>query len=338
MEGTNQAPRPRVVAVDTTDPDSRAIAEAARCILGGGLVAFATETVYGLGALASDADAVARIYRAKGRPAHNPLIAHVADAAAARALAAHWSEGAEALARAFWPGPLTLVVERAPGAVVHGHAGLSTVAVRVPAAPIALALLRAVGAPVVAPSANPSGRLSPTRAEHVVRGLGERVDLVLDGGPCAVGIESSVVDLSGRTPRLLRHGTLDVAALRAVAPELEASGRAPLPGEARGSPGLDPSHYAPRAVLEVLPRAQIAARIRDFPGPHGRIVRESIAGTTGHERVLGDRPEVWAQRLYDELHSLDALGVERVWVETPPADPAWWGVADRLRRAAAPRP
>lgn len=319
-------------------PDPVVIETAARCLARGGLVAFATETVYGLGALASDGDAVARIYRAKGRPAHNPLIAHVADVAAARALAAHWSEGAEALARAFWPGPLTLVVERAPGAVVHGHAGLSTVAVRVPASPIALALLRAVGAPVVAPSANPSGRLSPTRAEHVVQGLGERVDMVLDGGPCTVGIESTVVDLSGPIPRLLRHGTLDVAALRAVLPELEASGRDPLPGDARSSPGLDPSHYAPRAVLEVLPRAEIAARSRDFPRSQGRLVRHPIGDTPGHERVLGDRPEVWAQRLYDELHRLDALGVERVWVETPPADAAWWGVADRLRRAAAPRP
>lgn len=324
--------------MDPLDPDPQVIAEAARCLVAGGLVAFATETVYGLGALASDADAVARIYRAKGRPAHNPLIAHVADVAAARALAARWSEGAEALARAFWPGPLTLVVERAPGAVVHGSAGLTSVALRVPASPVALALLRAVGAPVVAPSANPSGRLSPTRAEHVVQGLGERVDMVLDGGPCAVGIESTVVDLSGDTPRLLRHGTLDVAALRAMLPALETSIYDPLPGGARSSPGLDPSHYAPRAVLEVLPRAAIAAQIPSFPGPHGRLMRESIADAPGHERVLGSHPEVWAARLYDELHNLDALGVERVWVETPPGDPAWWGIADRLRRASAPRP
>ena len=190
-------------------PTAAAIDEAARALLDRRLVAFPTETVYGLGGLASDGEAVASIYRAKGRPAHNPLILHVADTSAARLLGS-FDQRAEAAASAFWPGPLTLVLTRLPGAGVASGAtaGLGTVAIRVPSHPVAQALLDAVAAPVAAPSANPSGRVSPTTAEHVAADLGEAVTLVLDGGPCPVGLESTVVDLSGERPRLLRPGGL----------------------------------------------------------------------------------------------------------------------------------
>ncbi len=326
---------PRVLRVDPERPDPRVIAEAARVILAGGLVGFGTETVYGLGARAMDPAAIARLYAAKGRPAHNPLIAHVATARAARALAATWNAAAERFAAAFWPGPVTLIVRRAVHAPDCLSAGRDTLAVRVPASMVALRLLEAVGEPVAAPSANPSGRLSPTRAEHVVEGLGNRVDLVLDSGPATLGIESSVIDVSGARPRLVRPGTLTHGELAAVVAELEGPHADPGPGAARASPGLDASHYAPRARVHLVDRTTLAARAL-APG-EARIVRTALGDGTGVEIVLGEGAREWAARLYEVLHGLDARGVDAVWVESPPNTEAWAGIADRLRRAAAPR-
>src|SRR5690606_26507278 len=192
--------------VDPENPDPAIIHHAASLLRNGGLVAFPTETVYGLGANALDPGGVRRIFAAKGRPSFNRLIVHCAGISEARALAAEWPSGAEELGSTFWPGPLTLVLPKRPFVPDEVTAGLPTVALRVPGHPVAQALLHAAGIPIAAPSANPSSRLSPTRAEHVIKGLGERVDLVLDAGESPVGIESSVVDLSGPLPVLLRPG------------------------------------------------------------------------------------------------------------------------------------
>ncbi|MGR3435849.1 MAG: L-threonylcarbamoyladenylate synthase, partial [Shimia sp.] len=226
-------------------PEAAGVARAAALLGGGALVAFPTETVYGLGADATDGRAVAALYAAKGRPAFNPLIAHVPDADAARALVA-LPDWAEALARAAWPGPLTLVAPMRPGAVDPlATAGLPTLAVRVPAHPVARDLLRAVGRPVVAPSANPSGRLSPTTARHVLDGLDGRIAAVLDAGSCAVGVESTIVSATPRGPALLRPGGLAVARIEALVGPLLGAG----PGIA--APGMMASHYAPRGALRL---------------------------------------------------------------------------------------
>ena len=205
-----------VVVVDAQAPQADRIARAAAVLRCGGLVAFPTETVYGLGALALDAGAVGRIFAAKGRPTNNPVIVHVADIAAAVEIAAAWPDAAELLARRFWPGPLTLVVPRGDAVPDIATAGGSTVAIRVPVHPVALALLRAVAAPVAAPSANRSSELSPTRAGHVLRGLDGRIDMVLDGGPTTGGIESTVLNVTTSPPRLLRPGLIGPAELEAV--------------------------------------------------------------------------------------------------------------------------
>ena len=243
-----------VFRLDPYTPNADALTEAARVLRGGGLVSFPTETVYGLGANALDAAAVARIFAAKGRPANNPLIVHVADAGAARRLVADWPPLAERLAERFWPGPLTLVLtKRDPVPDVVTAKG-PTVAVRVPAHPVAQALVRAAGVPIAAPSANRSTELSPTRAEHVLRGLDGRIDVLLDGGPTAGGIESTVLDLTVTPPRLLRPGLLGIAELEVatrarwfVRRQQDGEGTAALP-----SPGLLPRHYAPRTPLECV--------------------------------------------------------------------------------------
>ncbi|HEX8431317.1 MAG TPA: L-threonylcarbamoyladenylate synthase, partial [Longimicrobium sp.] len=240
----------KLLQVDPLHPDPAPIRAAADVLRAGGLVAFPTETVYGLGAHALSRAAVGRIYEAKGRPSYNPLIVHVADASAARALAARWPAEADVLAAAFWPGPLTLIVPRSaavPGAVT---AGLADVALRVPAHPVARALLEAARIPVAAPSANRSTELSPTTAEHVVRSLGDRVDVVVDGGPCTVGIESTVISLSSKVPTILRPGSISADQLRAVIGEVALGG-----GKAAGalpSPGMMDRHYAPRAALRMF--------------------------------------------------------------------------------------
>ncbi|HUH14167.1 MAG TPA: L-threonylcarbamoyladenylate synthase, partial [Longimicrobiales bacterium] len=305
----------------------------------GGLVAFPTETVYGLGGHALDPAAVRRIFAAKGRPAHNPLIVHVPDAHAARALVAAWPERAARLADAFWPGPLTLVLPRGPLIPDEVTAGLGTVAVRVPRHPVALALLRAAAIPVAAPSANPYTRVSPTTAEHVAKGLGERVDLILDGGPTEVGIESAVVDLSSARPALLRPGAIERAALEAVVGPL-ARPEGPAAGAPRPSPGMDTRHYAPGGeVRRFAPdqRAQAAheARAAAATGTRvGALVLEPMGMGEIEERRLPREPGAYARGLYGALHELEDAGCALILVEDVPDDDAWAGVRDRLARAA----
>jgi L-threonylcarbamoyladenylate synthase len=352
-----------LLPVDPAAPDPEALVRAAETLRRGGLVAFPTETVYGLGAHALDPDAVARIYAAKGRPGYNPLIVHVADAEAARALTSAWPAEAEALAAAFWPGPLTLVLpknESVPDAVT---AGLPSVALRVPAHPVAHALLRAAGLPVAAPSANRSTEVSPTTAQHVVRGLGDRVDVVLDGGPCPVGIESTVLSLAGPVPTLLRPGTISVDDLRPVIGEVAMPSAAPDATAARPSPGMMDRHYAPRAELRLfegtaLPEHDLVVEQRRPDGTTALLVFEMKSGRGGGPAAAqqqanapgadllpgatviampGD-PAEYASRLYSLLHELDDAGYRRVWVQQPPDAPAWAGVRDRLRRAASPHP
>lgn len=309
-----------------------AVAEAAALLRRGLLVAFPTETVYGLGADATDERAVAALFRAKRRPAHNPLIVHVPEAAAAESFAV-FDERARALAERFWPGPLTLVLRQRHGSAItrSATAGLDTVAVRVPAHPVALALLRAVGRPVVAPSANPSGRVSPTRAEDIASELDRRVALVLDAGPCTIGVESTVVDLS-RPDRavLLRPGGLPRSELEAILGPLAGA----EPGEARPrSPGRLASHYAPRLPVRLDARAvgpDEALLAFGDDAPVGALATFNLSRS-------GDLGEA-ARNLYAMLRAADRSGARAIAVVPIPAEGIGEAIRDRLARAAARRP
>ncbi len=319
-------------------PDAAGITRAADLLRGGGLVAFATETVYGLGADAGNARAVAAIFAAKGRPHFNPLISHYPNAEAAFA---HVEANAAArrLAEAFWPGPLTLVLPRratCPVALLTG-AGLETMAVRVPAHADALALLGAVGRPVAAPSANRSGRVSPTTAAHVLAGLSGRIDAVLDSGPCPVGVESTVLDLTGPSPCLLRPGGVTREAIVALVGVI---GRGMPPAAARAehalpSPGMMASHYAPALPVRLNAREATAdeALLAFGPAPAG-------AGAVFQLSASGDLAEA-AANLFTGLRALDEeagrRGLRRIAVMAVPREGLGLAINDRLQRAAAPR-
>jgi L-threonylcarbamoyladenylate synthase len=307
---------------------------AAACALGEGkLVAFPTETVYGLGADAGNARAVARLYAAKGRPSFNPLIAHVADLPAARELG-RFDDTAERLAAAFWPGALTLVVPRAPGCSVCAlaTAGLDTIAVRVPDHAVAHGILAAISGPVVAPSANRSGHVSPTRAGHVLADLADRIDLIIDDGPTGVGVESTIVACFGGRPILLRPGGIARAAIERI---IDAGLAAAPRGSAPAAPGLLSSHYAPRARLRlqacsIEPREALLAF-----GPH------LPSGAAEAVRVLnlsarGDLIEA-AANLFAFLRILDGTGAPTIAVMPVPPEDLGEAINDRLERAAAPR-
>ncbi|MGS0646254.1 L-threonylcarbamoyladenylate synthase [Komagataeibacter melomenusus] len=319
-------------------PDTPAGIEAARAILrAGGLVAFGTETVYGLGADATNDRAVAAIYAAKGRPGRNPLISHFSTAEAAFAQVAA-TELARMLAARFWPGPLTMVLPQAPGCVISpiATAGLGTAAVRVPAGATTLALLKACGFPVVAPSANPSGRVSPSDAQHVMAGLAGRIDAVLDCGPCRVGVESTIIDLSGPVPVLLRPGGITLEALEEacgmpVALPVAAS------NDARPSaPGQLSSHYAPGLPVRLdatSVRADEALLAFGAPLPGSPVVWNLSEGGDLHEA---------AARLFAGLRFLDMEGQRRglvgIAVQPVPRHALGRAIRDRLTRAACPRP
>ena len=330
-----------VVKVNPVAPERQAIERAAALIRAGDLVAFPTETVYGLGANALDREAVAKIFGAKGRPATNPLIVHVMDADSARQVVADWPESAQRLADHFWPGPLTLVLPKSeripPGVTASG----ATVAVRAPKHPIAQALLEATSLPIAAPSANRSTRLSPTSAEHVLRSLGGRIPLLLDGGPSFGGLESTVVDLTTRPPRILRPGMVTAADIAEVIGPVEYEiGHHESTSR---SPGLLRQHYAPRAPLAVA-----------SPPDDERLVREACAkgmrvgwmaltpGATDEdfaECVTGiyqmpTDARSYARRLYSSLHQLDDWGAEQIVAALPPDTEEWRAVRDRLYRAA----
>lgn len=329
-----------VVTVDAAHPDPGAIGRAAAVLQRGGLVAMPTETVYGLAVNALDADAVARVFAAKGRPTFNPLIVHLADAADLPRVARDIPAVVESLAARFWPGPLTLVLHRQPVIPDLVTGGADTVGVRVPAHAVARALIRAAGVPLAAPSANPFTHVSPTTAEHVVRGMGEVVDVVLDAGPTTVGIESTVVDLTQSPPRLLRPGGVSREALLALLPHL-ADAQAYTGTAVRPSPGMIERHYAPRTPLrlfaagllrEALDTADAAAR----RGERVVVLARSTGNHPSHPalHVMPPDPDAFARVLYATLHALDAEDTALALVESVPDDPAWEAVRDRLRRAS----
>lgn len=311
--------------------DPAAIARAAAVIRAGGLVAFPTETVYGLGADALDPAAVRSIFAAKGRPADNPLIVHVPDAAAARPLVAAMSPAAERLA-ALWPGPLALVLPRAAAVPDVTTAGQPTVALRVPAHPAALALLRACGRPLAAPSANRSGRPSPTSAAHVLADLAGEVDVILDGGAATVGLESTVVDLTRAPPLVLRVGGTPVEALRAAIGPVEVLYGQDPEAMAR-SPGLRHRHYAPRALLLLVGPGEAAA----LAGEGDAVLSQEPPpeGFAGRWRVMPRALEGYARELFAALRELDAEGPRRIVAEAVDEVGLGRAIMDRLRRAAA---
>jgi L-threonylcarbamoyladenylate synthase len=317
--------------------DPGEIDRAARLLRAGRLVAFPTETVYGLGANALDAEAVARIYAVKRRPATSPLIVHVASTEMAQSLVLDWPEAAEHLARFFWPGPLTLVVKKNAAVPDIVTAGLSTVAVRMPAHPVAQALIRAAGVPLAAPSANRFGELSPTTADHVRNSLGSEVDLVLDGGPCQVGIESTVLSLAGtglteEKPTLLRPGIIPRTALEAIIGPV-ATAQEPQAG-AHPAPGMHPRHYSPRTTLFLATNGNLPDRGqgkgRGLYLQHQHPPNRASVAIHQMPQSAAD----YAAALYEVLHQADAGNYNWIAVDLPPGTPEWEAIQDRLRRAA----
>ncbi len=294
------------------------IKEAAEKIRSGGVVAFPTETVYGLGANALDAAAVQKIYELKGRPSASPLIVHVASIEMAREIVAEWPPMAEELARKWWPGPLTLVLPKRGVIPDIVTAGLPTVGVRMPNHPLALELIREAGVPIAAPSANKFAELSPTTAEHVRSAFGDAIE-VLDGGPSQVGIESTVVSIENGVLKLLRPGMISLGELEATPPA----------NEAHPAPGMHPRHYSPRT------RLLLVGHPRDLPDRYGAYVWRKKSGLTARSVRMPEKPDGYAARLYATLHELDREGWPWIGVEVPPDTPAWAAIRDRLRRAAA---
>jgi L-threonylcarbamoyladenylate synthase len=325
-----------VLQIDPRAPEAAIIARAADVLRAGGLVAFPTETVYGLGANALDPAAVTRIFAAKGRPATNPIIVHVSTIDEAKQLTSAWPTSAQELARHFWPGPLTLVLPKAPCVPDIVTAGGATLAVRIPAHPVALALLRACGVPLAAPSANRSTELSPTRAEHVLRGMADRIDLLLDAGPTTGGLESTVLDVTTTPPRLLRPGLVTIAELEAVVGSIERKSDGSESTTPLRSPGQLPRHYAPDTKLEVLSDSR--QRVEQFKHQGLRVGWLTHVDGGEIESVcrilLPDDPVSYSAALYDALHRLDVAGLDRIVVEQPPPGDAWMAIHDRLRRAA----
>lgn len=314
--------------IDPRRVDRVALSEPARLLRQGALVAFPTETVYGLGARANDGASVRAIFAAKGRPTTNPVIVHVASIVQARHLCAAWDDRMEALARAWWPGPVTLVVPRSERVPDEVTAGGDTVGIRIPDHPIALPLLEIAGVPVAAPSANRSGSVSPTEADHVAEDLGEEIDAVVDGGPCRFGLESTVVSLVG-TPRILRAGAFPIASVRTLLPDLapyepqfhDGDDAAPAPGTLR-------RHYAPRARLVFAPSPSADGALS--PGP-----RVNESGEDGVLRItLPDDPVGYAAGLYRALRRFDEFEVREVVVAPVPDAPGWEAIRDRLYRAS----
>jgi L-threonylcarbamoyladenylate synthase len=323
-----------------------AVARTVELLRASGVVALPTETVYGLAANAFDARAVQRIFDIKGRPAHNPVIVHVASLEMARRCVAHWPPVADALARAFWPGPLTLVLPRANDVPDVVTAGGPTVGVRWPAHPFIQAVIRECGFPLAAPSANASNRLSPTNAAHVDRDLGDKIPLIVDGGQSQVGIESTVLDLAASPPRILRPGMIHAESLQAVvsgcgvriADHDPANGNGPL-----RSPGRLPRHYSPRAKLLLLSWSNEQDLLSKIKNRKLKMERTHVIAHTivpsglepDHVSLIPHDPEAFARAIYAELHRCDEAGAEHIIVEALPDTPPWRAIADRLQRAAA---
>lgn len=312
------------------------IARAAEILRAGGLVAFPTETVYGLGADASRDEAAAKIFAVKGRPRAHPLIVHLAPDARLDDWAIEIPDSARRLVAAAWPGPLTVILRRGPRVSLATTGGNETVGLRVPAHPVAQQLLAAFGGGVAAPSANRFGAVSPTTADHVVSDLGDDVDYVLDGGPCSVGVESTIVDLSRGAPVLLRPGGMAREAIEAVIGPL-----ASADAEAPAAPGTLASHYAPRAAVYAVEPAHVPSAVAGARGRVGILAPASAFAAwgdlAGERYPLPDDVEGMARELYAALRDLDARGVDVVIAALPPAAGLGEAVGDRLRRAAGPR-
>lgn len=319
--------------------DAEAIAEAARTIRAGGLVGFATETVYGLGADASSDAAVAGIFAAKGRPSDHPLIVHVAEPSQVASYAVDIPPFAQRLMKALWPGPLTVILKRQPGVAAAAAGGQDSIGLRCPAHPVAQALLKACATGVAAPSANRFGRVSPTTAKHVTEEFGDDL-LVLDGGPCEVGIESSIVDCTRGRPVLLRPGVFTRAQLEAACGEPVLSNDELPDADAPRASGTLESHYAPTARVRLMDAAAIQAAL-DLLGTdaaHIAVYARAIVRIKSDKvmyRRMPDDALATAQQLFAVLRGFDAQGVKLIWIEHPPAGPEWDGVRDRLGRAAA---
>jgi L-threonylcarbamoyladenylate synthase len=350
-----------ILRVTPDSPDPTAIARAAECLRRGGLVAFPTETVYGLGVHALDRAAVQRLFAAKQRPSNDPVIVHVGSFESIAPLVSRVPKNARALARRFWPGPLTLIFPRSARVPDEVTAGLPTVAVRVPAHPVARALIAAADVPVAAPSANLFSRPSPTLASHVIDDLDGRIDLVVDGGPTPIGVESTVLDLTGDTPTVLRPGAVTIEMLRKVVRRVQMStgvveGRDFAPDAATPSPGMLEKHYSPRAMLTLFEGDATAAleSLMESAGStlaEGKSVgiiaaeedRPALAALGSPDRLLlrligsQDAPDVVALKLYATLRELDASGADVILVRGVPNHGLGAAVQDRLRRAAAGR-
>ncbi len=321
--------------------DPQAIVEAARCIQAGGLVGFPTETVYGLGADASSNKAVAGIFAAKGRPADHPLIVHVADAAQVSDYASSVPPFAQRLVAAFWPGPLTVILPRRDGVALAAAGGQNSIGLRCPAHPVALAFLKACNTGVAGPSANRFGRVSPTTAQHVAQEFGDEL-LVLDGGPCQVGIESSIVDCTRGRPVLLRPGVLTREQLEAACgePVLDKDEAMLAEGAAPRAPGTLASHYAPHAKVRLMDAAaiQTALDLLGADAAHIAVYARAVLRVKSARvlyRRMPDDALATAQQLFAVLRDFDAQGAKLIWIEPPPEAAEWDGVRDRLGRAAA---
>ena len=334
-------PAAEILPTDTPERFETAVRRAAALLSEGEAVALPTETVYGLAANALEPGAVAKIFQIKGRPAHNPLIAHVASLEMARRCAAQWPALADSLANAFWPGPLTLVLPRAKEIPDIVTAAGPTVGIRWPSHPFIQAVIRRCGFPLAAPSANLSNRVSPTNPRHVFDQLGSRIGLIIDGGQSQVGIESTVLDLSGRPPRVLRPGIIHGLELLAVTGELtDAQGAI---SEVLRSPGLLPRHYCPRArlVLRSWSGEKALARLVKTLGapPSGiHIIAHSHIpgpGQFGGVNVIPHDSQAFARAIYAQLHACDDAGAAVILVEAPPQTDEWRAVWDRLNRAAS---
>jgi L-threonylcarbamoyladenylate synthase len=335
-----QQHRATVLPTHTPALFAAAVERAAELLRAGDVVALPTETVYGLAANALNAAAVRRIFEVKQRPAHNPIIVHVSDVAMARRCVAEWPEIATGLAASFWPGPLTMVLPRGAGIPDEVTAGGDTVGVRAPSHPFIQAVIRACRFPLAAPSANLANELSPTNPDHVLRSIGERIPLVVDGGQSQVGIESTVLDISVMPPRLLRPGMIHDESLIAVTGELRIGA---AQGGALRSPGMLKKHYSPKARLLLLSwrdehelRERLIA-LKIDPAAAWIIAHTHVptGGEFEHVRIIPHDAEAFARAIYSELHRCDAEGARVIVIENVADEPAWRGIADRLRRAAA---
>lgn len=334
---------PEVLSTHTPALFAAAVAQAVGLLRAGGVVALPTETVYGLAANAFDGEAVAKIYEIKGRPAHNPIIVHVAGSEMAKQCVSHWPEAATRLARAFWPGPLTMVLPKAKEIPALVTAGGPTVGVRWPSHPFIQAVIRECGFPLAAPSANLSNQISPTNAEHVRKQLGDKLSLIVDGGQSQVGIESTVIDLAAQPPRVLRPGMIHEESLIAAMGSMRSAERGSGSNETLRSPGMLRKHYAPRARLVIRAWRDTTDLNQQLSICHEPRAQTHIIAHThipsgerlGGVSVIPHDAEAYARAIYAELHRCDEAGAALIVAEALPDGIEWRAIADRLNRAVA---